>query len=331
VLPDSGIVVEVNGIGCGAPFGYVYLFINDGSLPETAERRYGAYDYTLLAGTYPDDFGFCHGPNPEDSWFTSEHYQRHFSDRWYDDVMQITTTGATGVDILDRHHVNGYGSVEGCSVETFRSMEGAFVTNKSGPVRSIRSYVGSASGPLSQRTHIFYERREDIISDLRVHSMPAGAISDFFDFAPEATGMRRYNCANLEGLSIDGTKDEVGLVQINSQTITSNEAWKMVSGEQGSLVIVHTIDTDLDYNVGDFYRDDAAAASDMCGSDSGWYGSTGFIVESPLACTDAGCDHYIHSVRTLYYQEPNLTPVDAAQLARWVYQPLIAIVSPASP
>jgi len=54
------------------------------------------------------------------------------------------------------------------------------VTSKVRPVRVIRSYLGANSGPNTQRTHIFYDRREDIVTNLRVHSIPS--IMDFFDY-----------------------------------------------------------------------------------------------------------------------------------------------------
>ena len=58
------------------------------------------------------------------------------------------------------------------SEDTFNDAEGAFIANKSGPVRAIRSYIGANSGPLTVRQHVFYERREDITTYLRVHAIP---------------------------------------------------------------------------------------------------------------------------------------------------------------
>ena len=39
-------------------------------------------------------------------------------------------------------------------------------------MRAIRSYVGANSGPLTERTHVFYRDRYTIVTDLRVHAVP---------------------------------------------------------------------------------------------------------------------------------------------------------------
>ena len=74
----------------------------------------------------------------------------------------------------------------GRSNATFADEEGAFVANIDGPVRAIRSYVGANSGPLTQRTHLMYRDSIDVVTDLRVHDIPA--IMDFLDFSAAATG-----------------------------------------------------------------------------------------------------------------------------------------------
>ena len=86
----------------------------------------------------------------------------------------------------------------GARENTFNDAEGAFIANKSGPVRAIRSYIGANSGPLTQREHIFYERRQDIRTFLRVHAIPG--IMDYFDYAPAASGMTYKNNANTGGV-----------------------------------------------------------------------------------------------------------------------------------
>ena len=60
-------------------------------------------------------------------------------------------------------------------------------------MRAIRSYIGANSGPLTQRDHIFYARREDIRTFLRVHAIPG--VLDFFDYSSAAIGMTYRNNA----------------------------------------------------------------------------------------------------------------------------------------
>jgi hypothetical protein len=51
--------------------------------------------------------------------------------------------------------------------------------------------MGAVSGPLTQRTHIFYESRQDIRTDLRVHNI--ASIYDAFDYNSSANGMTYRN------------------------------------------------------------------------------------------------------------------------------------------
>ena len=77
--------------------------------------------------------------------------------------------------------------------------------NKSGPVRAIRTYVGANSGPYTERQHVFYDRREDITTFLRVHPIPG--VMDFFDYSPAASGMTYRNNFNQAGIRINGVPD----------------------------------------------------------------------------------------------------------------------------
>ncbi len=111
---------------------------------------------------------------PRDSTITTSTYSQHFSDRWVDDPLRITTQGASGVDILDRHKdLFAPGTCER-SEDTFSAGEGAFIVNKSGPVRALRTYVGANSGPFTERLHVFYQRREDITTYLARPRDPRG-------------------------------------------------------------------------------------------------------------------------------------------------------------
>src|SRR4029079_5149747 len=127
------------------------------------------------------------------SLVTGATYKRHFSNRWVTDQLNVIAAGKTAPDILDRQKVLFAPNVCGRSEDTFDatgpygSAEGAFVINKSGPVRAIRSYVGANSGPSTQRTDICYDRREDLRTDLRVHAIPS--VMDFIDYSAAASGM----------------------------------------------------------------------------------------------------------------------------------------------
>jgi hypothetical protein len=198
LIPGSGLEVAI-GDPLDGGTGYVYLFETDGTLDPGAGASYGTYSFNLLAGSYPDDYNLANGPNPEDSEFFSPLYRTHFSDRWIRDELEVTTAGSTGIDILDRHK-NMFGpGVCQRTEDTFSNGEGAFFANISGPVRSIRSYMGANSGPLTQRDHLFYEGRQDITTFLRVHAIPG--VMDLYDYSPGAIGMIYHNDLNPLGAS----------------------------------------------------------------------------------------------------------------------------------
>ncbi len=139
------------------------------------------YTFKTLGGAYKTKYKFAAGPNPEDSLVTAPYHQHHFSDRWASDRLNVTAPGSSGVDILDRHKAMFGPGVCGRSEDTFNAGEGAFITNTGGPVRAIRSYVGANSGPNTQREHVFYDRREDIRTNLRVHTIPIGSSAIWFN------------------------------------------------------------------------------------------------------------------------------------------------------
>ena len=117
-------------------------------------------------------------------------------------MITVKAGTATGADIVDRHKALFAPGYCGRSEDTFNDAEGAFIANVVGPLRAIRSYIGANSGPYTQRTHVFYDQREDILTDLRVHAIPS--VMDFWDYSPAASGMRYTNDRNLSGVIVDG-------------------------------------------------------------------------------------------------------------------------------
>ena len=148
---------------CGSPtrstagaVGYVYLFRHTGGLSPGAGKNYVTYNFNLLSGNYKTTYKLQDGPNPENSLVSTGKYTHHFGDRWLSDRLTITVQGGSGADILDRHKALFAPGNCARSEDTFDDAEGAFIVNKDGPVRAIRSYVGANSGPSTERTHIFY-------------------------------------------------------------------------------------------------------------------------------------------------------------------------------
>lgn len=333
-LAGSGVQLTITDPLQPGATGYVYLFEQDGTLDPGAGQHYVSYNFDLLSGNYKTTYDL-HGSvstdpnpgNPENTTVTTPYYSQHFSDRWADDQIHITAGGASGVNILDRHKALFAPGNCTRSEDTFDlgsatfPGEGAFVTNKVGPVRAIRSYIGANSGPNTQREQIFYAQREDIRTFLRVHSIPG--IMDFFDYSPAASGMTYYNDLNTGGVTIDGVPDAPALGPIQ---------WEMVTGPQGSLVMAGTMSTSFNpFPYTSYYEDNNVNPTTQCTGDAYAYGSSGVYVNHSIPSTDPGRSDYagyLNTVRTMYFEPPGLTVAQAEQYNADATTPLA--VSPAA-
>jgi len=319
LIAGSGIEVAISDPLDGGT-GYVYLFETDGTLDPSAGTSYGTYTFDLLAGSYIPDYDTLQGPNPEDSEFVSPLYRTHFSDRWIRDELEVTTAGSTGLEILD-HHNNMFGpGVCQRTEDTFSAGEGAFFANVSGPVRSIRSYMGANSGPLTQRDHLFYEGRQDITTFLRVHAIPG--VMDLYDYSPDATGMTYYNDLNPGGVVVDGSPDAVSPGDIQ---------WEMVTGTQGSVIVAHSVETDIDpFTHTSYYSDDTTPSVTQCTGDDFEYATSGLWISAAIPNTDPsqGAHNVLEATRVVYYETPGQTVADAEIRLDQATTPLLLDTAP---
>jgi hypothetical protein len=299
VVAGTGEKIKVTDPAGDPTPAYVYLFRQTGSLDPGAGRSYVNYTFSLNSGDYKTTYNLATGPNPENSTITTPYYSHHFSDRWTDDVLKDTAPNASGVDILDRHKDLFAPGVCGRSEDTFSAGPGAFIANKSGPVRAIRSYMGANSGTYTARTNVFYERRQDITTDLRVHSIPG--IVDFFDYSPAATGMTYKSNVAPGGVTIDGVPENPAAGALD---------WETVDGPQGGLTIVHTTTTDIPgFASTSYYFDDktpGTGSETQCTGDAFAYGSSGPWVNQTLPVTDPtlGTANKLQVTRTVFYDSP---------------------------
>jgi hypothetical protein len=315
-LAGSGVQVRIADPTAPGNEGYVYLFRKGpgSKLKPTAGKKYVKYRFKVKSGPYKTTYKYTAGPNPEDSLVTAPYYQHHFSDRWASDRIQITAPSANKADILDRHKALFAPGNCGRSEDTFDAGEGAFVTNTAGPVRVIRSYIGANSGPNTERTHIFYDRREDIRTDLRVHAIPG--IMDFFDYSPAAAGMTYRNNLNPGGVTIDGVPDS---------PVAGAPTWEQVTGAQGSITIVNQLAATFSPSgLTSYYLDDSTPPVTQCTGDSFAYGSSGSYFNGAIPCTDPGtsCADSVSATRVLYFGSPGGTAANATSLSDGVAQPL---------
>jgi len=292
--------------------GYAYLFEQDGSLDPGGGAQYVDYNFNLTSGNYKATYKLNGGSapnlgNPETSTVVTPNYQRGFTDRWTDNDIRITRGSATGVDILDRHDDQLLSGEANCGrhQESFRNGEGAFIVNKSGPVRAIRDFIGANSGPQVQRQHIFYESREDINTFLRVHPIPG--LIDFFDYSPAASGMVRRDPSNASpGQTVDGVPDPGW---VSRSGTSGQEYWETMDGPQGGISMVHEyVTNNADPTYATSYADDTSPPS-VCGGDAFLYGSSGPRSGSMIYSTDQayGGTTRLFARRTLYYEAPGQT------------------------
>ena len=302
--------------------GYVYLFQNAGSLEPSAGLKYVNYSSNLTSTTgFPANKT---GVNTENTTISTANYSWHFSAEWVSDELKLLTGNNT--DILDRY--KNFFADGKCirDEDIFSGRENAYVTCKAGPVRVIRSYMGAVSGPFTQRTHFFYEGRQDVATDLRVHNI--ASIYDAFDYNPAANNMIYRNNLNPNGVIINGTQDKITRGDI---------AWEQVSGTPGTISIVHSRATNLTAGEAVFtsyYDDNKKRAASNCTGDGQAWGTSGVGINflNGNVCTDpleSGCgvsSPYYRTLQTrmsIYADAANMAATTASAYTTKFNNPLI--------
>lgn len=328
VVAGSGVEVALTDPLEPSAAGYVYLFRTDGTLSPGAGKDYVDYDFTLTSGNYRTTYKRGTGGNPETSKVTTSAYEIGFSDRWIEDSWKIRAIDASGVDVLDG--VKDQFGITTCirSNATFASAEGAFVANVDGPVRGIRSFVGANSGPLTQRTHLFYRDRAETITDLRVHAIPA--IMDYLDFSAAAVGMTYQNQQAPNGVTLDGTLDSLP---------TAISTWESLNGAQGSLITTSRFQTSINPPGGFaakiqwFNRDQVTPPEAQCWGDPSFYGAAGPWVTGGVDNTDPQLTNpkTLSATRVVRFGspvgDPSALAASAATLANQVDTPLTVTIT----
>ncbi|MCB0970038.1 MAG: hypothetical protein KDA97_00760, partial [Acidimicrobiales bacterium] len=300
VVPGSGVAVEVTDPRGEGERGWVYLFRSTGGLDPAAGQDYVTYSFELTSGDYRGTYLRSDGPNPETSWVETDSYRIELPDRWKETSWEIRAGSATGADIVDAYKNQFAPGACGRSNATFADAEGAFVANVDGPVRAIRSYVGANSGPLTQRTHLFYADRVEVITDLRVHSV--GGIVDYVDYGPGAVGMTYRSNQIPGGVAIDGSDDQVP---------GAAPRWEAVDGPQGRVYTATRIDTGIgSLSLGGFYRDQDDPDEAQCWGDDVYLGASGLAVTGGIPNTDPRTQPSasLRAVRTTQFLPPAADP-----------------------
>jgi hypothetical protein len=180
--------------------------------------------------------------------------------------------------------------------------------------------MGANSGPLTQRDHIFYGGRQDIVTSLRVHAIPG--VMDLCDYAPAATGMTYHNDLNPTGVGVDGSPDTLspGAIQ-----------WEMATGAQGSLIVAHSVETDISaFAYTSYYSDDATPSVNQCTGDAFEYATSGLWIDQGIPNTDPilVTHNILRAIRIVYYETPGKTAADAELRFDQATTPLALVTAP---
>jgi hypothetical protein len=298
--------------------GFVYLFAGNGTLDPAAGRADIAYDFRLISGDYKSTYRRTDGPNPEDSTVTGSTYTVHFSDRWLMDGLTLSRGSKPGVDLIDRAK---YDIQAFCvrNENTFNDEEGAFVVNKAGPVRAVRSYLGANSGPNTQNTHFFYDTFVDTRVDLKVHAIPN--VEAHLDFNQQAYGMTYRNPQVPAGVPVDGQPDDV--------PASANPTWWSLVGPQGGLGLSAVYDVDAAAAPVTYHEDDTTPVNWQCTGDGQAVGDSGVFFNSWIDCTDPGtnCDRKLSSTYRVVATPSTVTPAEVQRRAEALLRPLVVTVN----
>ena len=329
----------------GAGVGYVYLFhsatLTGGSAGTTGVN----YTFSLDSGDYRATYQMgsaslapnnTWGFNPEHSTVVTPSYREEFGDRWLNNGLAVTAGNASGAPILERTHFYATGVGCGRSEDTFdggasNPGEGAFIVNLSGPVRAVRSYLGANSYLYTANTHFFYPDREDLVTDVRGHAgMPGYGSAD--DYVTGTSGLKYSDPLNT-GIAIDGTPDAVTPIGYVTGA-AAPPMWQMVSGAQGSVVTVRSLDTDMSgLNVTTVYQDRNPASPAQCTGDGAAWGQNGTNLTSPVnnvpvsdpTLSSTPGKLVVHQSR--FFRGANLSTTDAATLETQVRTPVTVTVA----
>jgi hypothetical protein len=312
-----------------AAAGYVYLFGGNGSLDPGAGKQYVNYTFSLSSGDYQTTYKRTDGPNPENSTITGDTYTTHFADRWLEDSLTLTKGDRPTTDLIDRVKYDIRTGSLGLSCfrneNTFDDEEGAFIVNRSGPVRALRGYVGSNSGPNTANNQVFYDQAVYTTIDLRVHSIPN--LAGHVDLNRSALGMTYRNPQVPDGVTVDGQPDSVPAGPL---------AWWSYTGAQGGLAISATLDSDASSAAQVLYEDNFNGSSDnRCTGDTEAVGDAGASIPGGasggwIACTDpgSGCSNHLQSKWRLVAAASSATPADLQRLGEQGLEPLTVTASP---
>ena len=314
----SRVDFEVTDPAAAGRSGWFSLFRRTAPLDPGAGRRLVSYSFGLQSGAYKSTYRLDDGPQPRE--LLGQHPLLPPPLRR--PLAQRPAPRGRRCGQRSRHPRPPQAAVRPRELRAHRG----HLRRRRGRLRGQQERAGARAALLHrreqraahQREHVFYERREDIRTDLRVHAI--GGIMDYLDYSPAAAGMTYRSSAAPGGVRIDGIPDSPAAGAL---------VWESVDGPQGGLSISHAASTDISpLTLTSYYFDDSTPASSgpekQCSGDNAAYGASGQWITSPLPNTDprAAAAKRLHSTRQIYYEEPGQAAARASVRAAQANTPL---------
>ena len=330
--------------------GYVYVFVQDGSLRQDANMDYVDYNFvfypngdTTEGQSIKEDYIACYdnqNKNTENSLVNTADYEVGFISRWEETVLKIKADQAIGEDILDLR--DGTSSLVQCirNTKTYTTSRGTIVNAIDGPIRAIRSVMGTNSGMYNQLTIVFTASRVDYTNDFRVHNVEniTSSVYEFFDFNDNYRGASYSDALNPTSVIVNGNQDVINT--------SSQPEWAFYQSGQGSIAITYQTVTSLigsnnnsdlengsaEYVSSSYYDDSGTRTSYKCTGDRQAIGASGSFFSSnkcfdrryitpSLNCINSEPNE-IAVKRFHYYLSPNATSAQASRYAEFAKHPL---------
>lgn len=244
---------------------YLYFFRQSGSLAQDAGQDYVSYNFqftnsadnfaTVFDETdYIDRYDICgfgtDRDNPETSTISTDYYEISFSDRTYEDGLKIKDNSVAGQDILDMIEATSNLEKSVRNIRTYAEARGNMVNIIDGPIRAIRSHMGTNSGIYNQLIGIYYPHTVQRINPFRVHSGTKPSIYTFADYSANIVPATYSDDNNITPVNIDGTPDNV-----NTNVPAK---WAFIDSDEGKISTIYDYETNL--QVGDFFQFQSGSA-----------------------------------------------------------------------
>lgn len=209
--------------------------------------------------------------DPEDSTVETPYYQLHYSGRQMLDQLRLRAPGRAEVDIIDRQPIRQVNSTDGCygTEETFSANKSAWVTQKDGPIRSIRA------GFLTFSAHFNYFETVFTVDRLITHQVTqahpfTGYLGSGFDFDPMGVGSGWLVKTSLDPswATVDGIED-APWPEFVWGTRSDPLRWIAVDGgTQGGILAVLDSNQDSRLQIGRYFSDNDSAGQGLnpCGT-----------------------------------------------------------------